>query len=234
MENITEQLEGLLRKNNVEFMTLTDLKKELSGSALWLQLGFKKKTVPASEFKKGLALHLGEKLTFKAKGRSFCLALNQTDEEFIVHAIQKNPGKTPAELLKKLFFTKDKYIVYLNALIQQCRICTKLNDQYKCIAFSCESTPPLISPPPENFTVEKFQAAYRELEQGRFYVRVYELRRHLSWPRDKFDTMVKTLRNARIIQLQAGDTENLSGKDVEDSFKDENGFLMLTLMWRIS
>lgn len=78
----------------------------------------------------------------------------------------------------------------------------------------------------------EFYKAAEELRGERFYFRLYDLRERLGWDRDDFDDMIKELRDERVLQLQVGDTETITAKNVEDAFRDENGFLMLTGMWR--
>jgi len=77
-----------------------------------------------------------------------------------------------------------------------------------------------------------FQQGYNALEHGGHYVRICDLRRYLNWSADVFDATMISLRDARKLQLQGGDTDFFTAEDIRDCFVDENGLRKLTMMWR--
>ena len=81
------------------------------------------------------------------------------------------------------------------------------------------------------YTVENFKNAFRSLDKGRIFVRICDIRRLLGWPRAIFDSALKQLRDAKLIQLHAGDVTLMTPDEVQDCFVDENGFRMGTITW---
>jgi hypothetical protein len=110
----------------------------------------------------------------------------------------------------------------------------KFNNKYVPVLYPVENVPsPSTTLEHKNdVTEEKFKEAYSVLEQGKFYVRICDMRRRLNWPSQEFDMMLVKLRDAGQLQLQDGDTDYFTKEDIRDSFVDENGFRMLTMMWR--
>jgi hypothetical protein len=244
--SLTERLTECLRRKKADYMTLGSLpgplKKRLTG-----------KTGPsAAELKKHITPHLGENLMLKQGGRYAYLAFRQPDETLLLHIIMKRAGKTPSA--NNTPFKKEEFLAVLNRLIEQGKVFVKINKDYKPVL--SPALLPALCPAPDagegeagekvgekkaengqedgrkSVSEEEFGNAYRELEGGKFFVRVCDLRRRLGWTEREFDGMAAALRDAGKIQLQAGDTAYFDEKDIADSFVDENGFRMLTLMWR--
>ena len=92
---------------------------------------------------------------------------------------------------------------------------------------------PKIEAKPEyaEYTVENFRNAFHSLDNGRIFVRICDLRKILGWPRAIFDSALKQLRDAKLIQLHAGDVTLMTPEEVQDCFVDENGFRMGTITW---
>ncbi|MDR1650080.1 MAG: hypothetical protein LBR71_07445 [Synergistaceae bacterium] len=219
--SVAERLAECLKKKKTDYMTLGSLpdalKRRLTGKA----------KPSAAELEKCIAPHLGEGLTLRRGGRGAYLAFGQSEESLLLQIVRKRAGKTPS--VNNIPFRKEKYISVLNRLIEQGKVLVRLDKDYR----------PALLPAPETGgreaegeTEEQFESAYRALEGGKFFVRVCDLRRRLGWAEREFDRMAAALRDAGKIQLQAGDTAYFSKRDIADSFVDENGFRMLTLMWR--
>jgi hypothetical protein len=77
--------------------------------------------------------------------------------------------------------------------------------------------------------IEAFEAAYAALERDQHTV-IWKLREALSWSVERFDNMLCRLRDDGRYQLQAGDTEHMTKKQIKAGFTDENGFHFLTVM----
>jgi hypothetical protein len=235
---VTKRLEEFLRKKKADYATLgslpSSLKRRLTGNS----------APSSSEVKKGIAPHLGENLTLRQGGRYTYLVRRQSEESLLFRIVQKRAGKTPSA--NNTPFMKDEYLAVLNHLIERGQILVKLNKSYKPVLFPAgnvleletekEKKKPEQESKKESFKLdvseERFESAYREIEGGKFFVRVCDLRRRLGWTRREFDAIAAALRDAGKIQLQAGDTAYFDERDIADSFVDENGFRMLTLMWR--
>jgi len=50
---------------------------------------------------------------------------------------------------------------------------------------------------------QQFHAAYTSLRPSATGVLIYRLRRVLQWPRERFDTVLETLRAAQVIEVEA-------------------------------
>jgi len=227
--SVAEELVEVLKKKKADFILLSKLNEALP-VALRKQLGLAKKSTGAQITKK-LSLHVGNVLMFKGN----YLAFKQTDESLLCRVIQKNNGKIPR--MDRIPFKKDEFLDVLNQLIEQGAIRVKINKDYQLLLTPVDGAP---SSPArkdarvamEKASVEKFKEVYHELERGKFYVRICDLRRHLGWSVQEFDAMLTGLRDVGKIQLQGGDTDFFTDKDLRESFIDENGFRKLTMMWR--
>jgi hypothetical protein len=219
---VTERLAECLRKKKADYMTLGSLpgslKKRLTG----------KSKPAAAELERHAAPYLGEGLTLRRGGRYVYLAFRLPEESLLLGVLRKRAGKAPSA--NNTPFRKEEFVAVLNRLLEQGRVLVRLDKDCK----------PLLFPAPDDVEAGReagtgkseadFESAYRELEGGKFFVRVCDLRRRLNWG-PEFDRMAAALRDAGKIQLQAGDTDYFSARDIADSFVDENGFRMLTLMW---
>ena len=232
MENITDQLVKFMEQKKKDFMSLSALNKALP-MPLRKQLGLKASD-KTPQIKKCLVPHLGAKFTI-LQGRTPFIAFKQPEEVLLFRVFQKQPGKTPGMLAKNLPFKKADFLGLLNKLLEQGAVRVQLNDKYTPRIYPVENVG-LALPSSvvigENFTEAAFRSAFQELDQGKFFVCICDIRRKLNWPTGKFNLMLRTLRDAGTIQLHAADTSALDERDIDDSYVDENGFLMGTLSWR--
>ena len=70
---------------------------------------------------------------------------------------------------------------------------------------------------------EQFLSAFRELDGGRVFIRIPDLRRRLMWPYEVFDDVLRALRDDEFVQLHSGDVTAMTSGEVEDCFVDEFG-----------
>ena len=227
--NVTEELVEILGKKKVDFISLSNLKAALP-VALKNRLGLKSGSNGA-QIAKSLSPHLGEALMLKQK----YLALKQTDESLLCGIVRKNNGKIPR--MDRVPFKKDEFLAVLNRLIEQGVIRVKIKSDYKPLLVPADegnAAGNASSPQAKDADAsgENFKKAYFELERGKFYVRICDLRRHLGWTARAFDAMLTGFRDDGKIQLQGGDTDFFTEEDIRESFIDENGFRKLTVMWR--
>ena len=63
---------------------------------------------------------------------------------------------------------------------------------------------------------------------------IYRIRRHLDWPRERFDAVLCELKRDYAIQLHGGDPSSMTEQELQDSYMDENNilYLNLTLTWK--
>ncbi|MDR2178667.1 MAG: hypothetical protein LBP21_00025 [Synergistaceae bacterium] len=235
-QNITEQLVEFLRNKKADFIKLTDFKKEVT-EPLRTQFKINSKST-VSTIQQSLEPHLGDILVFLKKGGAVSLSFKPKPPEppkppdppevLLFRIIQNQPGETPGTIIKKASpLKKEACLDVLNSLLEQGRVrALKLNNKYVPVLY-----PGTLSKVIE-VSEEAFREAFQKLEQGNFYVRICDMRRHLAWPKQEFDTVLKSLRDEGKIQLQVGAIDLFNEQDIQDSFVDENGFRMLTLRWK--
>jgi len=227
--SVTDELVEVLMKKKADFLTMSQLNKELP-AALRKQLGLTSNS-KGPQIEKALSPHIGETLRLKS-GRKIYLTFKQPDEVLLFRVIQKSNWKIPSSAIVP--FKKDEIFTVLNHLLEKGVIrVKKINKDYKILLLAPAggaSSPQTLEV--AHVSEEKFKEAYFELERGKFYVRICDLRRRLGLTAQEFDTMLTSLRDAGKIQLQTGDTDFFSQEDIRDSFCDENGFRKLTMMWR--
>ena len=241
--SITEELLEVLKKKKVDFLTFS----QALSTGLKKRLELAKKPT-AAQIEKALLPYLGGVLMMRGK----YLALKQTDEELLLCVLRKSNWKIPR--MDLVPFKKDEFFNVLNRLLEKSIVRVQKIDKEKKVLLLApgeETLKPSQQPPraeptekafkaaeleplPIGKTVseEAFKAAFQELERGKFYARICDMRRHLGWSAQEFDSMLTGLRNAGKIQLQTGDTDFFSEEEIRDSFRDENGSRKLTMMWR--
>lgn len=79
---------------------------------------------------------------------------------------------------------------------------------------------------------EAFFQAYQMVGKSQSFVRIYRLREHLGWPKERFDGTLKSLMNAYEIEMHPGDPSKLTDEQLEHSFIDTDGELYITVSWR--
>lgn len=232
--NVAEELLGVLRASGKDFMTLNAVRDKMS-TQLRGSLGMRGKRLAASDLKKILEPHLDEKLAIRQNSRFTYLVAVGDLRELAVNFIRENPGKQAGGLGISLPFRKAELLSLLNGLLKDGRLYVSLNDEYKARFFVSESLPALERSTPETASGcaapdsdtgrqrEQFFMAFRDLDRGRVFVRVPDLRRRLMWPREVFDGLLRVLRDEEALQLHAGDVTLMTPDEVEDCFVDEFG-----------
>ncbi len=237
--NVAEELLGVLRANGKRFMTLSAVRERMS-SQLRGHLGMKGRKLTASKLKDIFEPHLNEKLEIRRNSRCSYLVAAGDLRELVVNFVRENPGKQTGGLGISLPFRKAELLSLLNALMKEGRLYVSLNDEYKARFFVSETSPavtgeavtagpvsgsaaPALVEDSMDRRRERFFAAFRELDGGRVFVRIPELRRHLGWPREVFDGVLRALRDDEAVQLHSGDVTTMTPEQVGDCFVDEFG-----------
>ena len=235
--SVAEELLGILRANGKRFMTLTAVKEKLS-SQLRKHLGMTGRRLTAPNLKKILEPHLDETLEIRTNGRYTYLVAVGDPGDLIADFIEKNPGRLAGGLAASLPFRKAEFLNLLNSLMKDGRLYAVLKEDYKARFFASEPQASVSAknrapdPKPQRAGLdidasdrekEQFLAAFRELDRGRVFVRIPDLRRALGWPREAFDGVLRALRDDEVVQLHAGDVTLMTPEEVEDCFVDEFG-----------
>ena len=79
------------------------------------------------------------------------------------------------------------------------------------------------------FSQTEFINAIRELDNGNYFVKIPDLRKKLNWPREKFDSMLRDLRDKELIQMHIADITIMPPDEVNNCFIDENNYRMGTV-----
>jgi hypothetical protein len=78
---------------------------------------------------------------------------------------------------------------------------------------------------------QQFHAAYTSLRPSATGVLIYRLRRVLQWPRERFDTVLETLRAAQVIEVEAR-TEPVGNDPATHDSYQVHGQYYDRLRWR--
>ena len=219
-QNTTERLAAFLREKKTDFVSLSE-----SGKGGKEIRDLKKRLGLKGAVGKAVSLHLGEQLMLKKAGRSTYLCFKMPDDVLLFRIVQARAGQSPKAMSKNIPFKKDDFLALLNRLSEQGVIrAAKFDKNYMPLLYPAEKS--------GDVSEESFRAAFRDLEEGKFYVRICEMRRRLNWPARELDALLKKLRDTGQLQLQGGDAYFFTEQDTRDSFVDENGFRMLTMKWR--
>jgi hypothetical protein len=231
-QNLTEQLVKFLQNKKADFIRVKELPTSLTK-----QLGLKA-NAEAAEIAKKLTPHLGESLMLKRGNPSTYLVFKQSDEDLLFHAVQRQTGTTPGAIAKKIPFRKNEFLTLLNRFIEQGTIRVEFSaEKYKPILYPGAPIPPEPKSDTEDkdrgvvISPEAFRKAFQKLERGKIFVYIYELRRHLKWPREEFDAMLQKLRDTGTIQLYTSDATTMTPDEIADGFVDKNGFRMGSITW---
>ena len=199
----------------------------------------------AAEIQKIITPMLDGKYVFHRRGTFIFILEPKAHEEFVLDALEKKP-QTPKNIARFTPFSKKECSDIISGLVNQGRVILKIDDDLQARIYKTDApkTPRQASSParsdkPEvkgnkdysEYTVENFRKAFHSLDNGRVFVKISDLRKTLGWPRNIFDSALRQLRDARLIQLHAGDASLMTPEEVQDCFVDENNFRMGTVTW---
>lgn len=239
---ITQALQAILKKSGKDFLSLSIVKKKM-GAGLRKSLGVRS-SHSSKSVKELLEPYLGETLEILKGGRSVYLAIRRAPADWALMELSTHATKGVGALGKLLpIFSKTRLIGVLNELLKDGRVLASLNEkgevrlslpealsqQTPVEAPVCPAQPAAVVPAEAQGDGDKsgeFERVFNELERQRLFVRICDLRRRLSWPREVFDEHLRRLRQEGTIQLHIADANLMSREDLDDCFIDENGFRM--------
>ena len=238
--DIEKEISELLRAKNKDYLTVNQIRGGLpSGSRKHLGLRAAAKT---GDIIKALRPYLGNALQEYQGPRYKYIGFRMSDEEILVRKIRQTPGISSKQLRKDVPIINRKVVETLNALFKTGRVAFHLREQDHVplleisdkaeAAASSSSSPPPPPPPDAGDDISAFKAAYEEVGQGRRLVYIHRIREHLNWPQERFDQVLRELRNNYTIQLQGGDPSIMTEAEIRNSFVDERGNLHISLSWR--
>ncbi len=219
---------NLLQESNLFFISFSKLKN--TPKRYQKIFGFHRGSTNI-EIEQKIQPHLGNDLEILKGNRSKYLALKLQHNKIVSDYIGKHPGLTPKQVVKNLPMLKDEFIKELNVLLKSGEILIIYDKKYltklylnKKVPFKTESE--------KNNDFETFRKEFQNLDRGRIFVRICDLRKRLMWSTDKFNSVIEELRDHGVIQLHSGDVSAMDDSQVNDSYIDENHFLHITVTMR--
>lgn len=230
--NINSYLLDLLSSKGKDFLTINQIRKHLSREILLL-LELERKSATQKEIVTKLNPHLKEDLKILKKGNSFYISRSHTAEEMILGVLSTGSLLSSKKLRNALPFRNEEFVPALNTLLQSGRIYCELNEKtHLPCRFYLNETGVSSEVEPDSFQEEKeFREAYNLVGKGKHFVRIHQLRQHLEWEPLRFDTVIERLKTEYKIQLQSGNSSQLSGSELKDSYTDPKGRLRVTITW---
>ena len=237
-KSIPDVIQEILSKNK-GFVAISQLPK-MMGAQVRQKLGIKSSETAKILVKK-LEPVLEDRFIFRKKGNTFYVLTPCDPAELVMAELSEDKPVMVKSLAVKLkFLTKADISAILTELINSGRVRVELDEKFAVKKiFSAGKTSREVVPEreepekPEEYTLAKFKAAFDELDRGKIFVKIAELRRKLNWPREVFDRMLRTLRDKEIIQMRIGDEHLMTRDEINDSFVDEFHDLMGTVTWNV-
>ncbi len=216
-------LTQLFDKQKRDYITITQLKTSLPRDVEKI-LGPRVKNVTNKKFIERIKPHLSEPYTIHKKGAGTYLLRAPIQEIIHAYIAQKAPVSI-RNVSKKLPFQKGQIAEAVNALAQSGAI------QLQIVAQSRDYTVQFFVPERSDPTLV-IKKAYDIIRKDRNYVKIYELRRYLNWPKQVFESAIQSLWDAGIVELQASDPLLLTEDQRSDSYMDTTHTLRILLIWR--
>jgi len=202
-----------------------------------------KVTAPVKKLRQQIEGLLGQRLKIYPVKKATYIGKNMPPEEMVTHIIVNHPDISLKLICQKVPLTRQNIIETINVLMSAGIILPRLNDKMN-IFFTLKDpafakTENIHARMKEHETIHskekaitEFHDAYKSVGKGRNFVRIHRIRESLQWPEKTFDTVLTSLMQNYAVELHGGDPSSMSEKEIENSYKDENGRLFLTISWR--
>ena len=233
-ETLPDVVAELFRKEGRPYMTVKHL-AFLMGTDLKRELGIYSVT-NSVDIKNVIEPLLGDRYVFNKIGPYIYIIVPCQPEDLILAELSPNKGKSPKAVGRVMPFSKKECAKIYRELAEQGRIRILINDDLETRIFLSDQPGALDGSALEDDDEEseirkKFKEVFKELDNGRIFVRICDLRKKLGWPREVFDFTLKMLRDKGVIQLHVGDVSLMTPDEVKNCFVDENNFRMGTVTW---
>ena len=252
--HLPDVIAEIFRENKKSFMTLKQAVFHMPAQAK-REAGIFGLT-NAAEIQRIIEPMLENKYVFHRRGTFIFILEPKAHEEFILNTLEKK-AQTPKNIARFTPFSKKECSELIAGLVSQGRLTVKVDEDLQTRIYPNKNQNAHIgSQQPEvqaekaekeekiekpekhekntkyaEYTVENFRNAFHSLDNGRIFVKISDLRKTLGWPRNIFDSALRQLRDAKLIQLHAGDASLMTPEEVKDCFTDENNFRMGTVTW---
>lgn len=226
--DLSKVLLHLLHESNILFLTISKLKK--IPKKYQQVFGFRP-DFTNSKLEQKIIPHLWSELEILKGSRNKFLAIKLPHNKIVNNYIVNHPGLTPRQVARYLPMLKDEFIKELNFLLDSGEIQIVYDNRYQTKLYPREKES--VNPKSDRTNdYLLFREEFQNLDRGRIFVRICDLRKRLYWSREKFNSVLEELRDQGIIQLHTGDVSLMNDTEVKDSYIDENNFLHVTLTWR--
>lgn len=222
IQGLLEQHKGFMKWNDVPVEALEALYDKMSFE-MRCKLGLRKKgkkKPSGNKIRKAIMPVIEDRFFFPKKGSTVYILVPCDMSELVINALSDKEAISPKVIEKNFpFMKRSDFIGILNELSESGRIRIIMNEKFEArimLSGGHEERSVISS---GEYTRERFKEAFDELERGKIFVNIPELRKKLSWPHDVFDKMIRELRDDRVIQLHVTD---LTIFEPEEFFYDED------------
>ena len=239
IKNAADIIQGIIDKQKRPFMTVKNLTLAM-GTKLRRELGLEN-CHSNKEIMQALEKMVGDRFMFHKKGQVLYILEPCDPVDLVMAELSTEHPKGTVGIASVLPFSKADVSKILNHLLDTGQAKLILNELLatRIIATGNQAdthTQAIDSNFDSDTKSEStaynqadFIAAIKELDRGNYFVKIPALRRRLGWPREKFDAMLRVLRDREIIQMHVADDTIMTPDEVNDCFIDENNYRMGTV-----
>ena len=231
-KNTADLIQGILDKNK-GFMTVKMLADSIGlegRRSLGIRSGDSGKVI-----RRKIEQSAGDRFIFRTKGKAVYILEPCEPSEFVLGLLSEKKA-FDTRLVRALPFTKAEFVALVNELADDGRVIVKVSEDFTPSIYRAGGgvRPARASAEADGggeYTQEKFREAFENSDKGRSFVRIFKIRRYLSWPPDVFDSMVRELRNKGLIFVHRADPTILKPDEYDEGFFDEYGHMNGTVTW---
>lgn len=221
---IIEALEKIFEKQKKDYLPFSQLKKFLPASVItYLSINIKK--ISQKDLELHISPHLPPEYSF-CKKRNTRYLLRRSVKDIVKYYLKANPDLTLNQVFSRLPFQRHEIAEMVNTLVEEGDAVIIAIPQTNSFGMNVKVKEK------GSYSVEEFRKGFQITSNGKSYVKIYELRRFLSWPTNEFDSCLQSLWDEGIIELQVSDPSLLTQEQQRDSYKDKSNTLRILLLWR--
>lgn len=231
---IEQEIIQLIEKEPKGYLIITNFKTKISES-LRTKIGITKNSnqqIVIDAIKKAC-----QQFYFYKKKNTHSISI-YAPAELCIRFINENPNRTIKQIAIKTPFKNEEFALLLNVLSAEGKINIDLEFinsewviKFKPISSEKTTSDDKSTAIKQDIHFRELKRAYKNLERGRGYVEIYEIRDYLKWERKQFDDILETLWNKKIIDLQNSNQDSLTQQQRDDSFLDRGNTLRIIMLW---
>ena len=236
-QNAADIIQEIIDKQKRPFMTVKNLTLSM-GAKLRRELGIESCKSNA-EIRHVLEQQIGDRFIFHKKGQVLYILVPCDPVDLVKAELSTDHPKGTVGIAKVLPFSRADVSEILNHLLDTGEAKLILNELldtriiatgHKADKHDPDSYSEACSDSGDySHNQDDFIDAIKELDRGNYFVKIPALRKRLGWPREKFDGMLRFLRDREIIQMHVADDTAMTPDEVSNCFIDENNYRMGTV-----